>query len=363
MAREQYHPSEELAARATAAAQACTHVPVKHTRLANALADVLDLPDLELVTNRDHYASAPGRLLDESGATVATDWRTWMAEQLASENGEAVAVWEKYREKAWTTTEWRLDLLYLTGQSGSRAWDFQQVEVWAEQEYMSRRLFSPERWNKPGSSDRLVDGDCAGAAVENPAALGPLRYRLQAIVDFGRFVDRGAALWQDMCTSNANRVVTITADGGPSQTGRMRERIPEAQATTWNGLRWFNDWAYSSAGRERGGVWRFWAFQTSAWDLNGRSGLSLVPVWGHRAKVAKVEGHKLNDHELYGRLLKLSDRTGKVPFNYFFYGLHGSLVSHGSLERVLKMANQGEIVLAEHDYQVLTAWAASPYGF
>lgn len=362
MTPKPYGVSEELTARAAAAVQACTCDPVKHVRLVNALSAELDLPDLGLVTNRDHYSPTPGRLLDEFGATVATDWRTWMTEELAGENGNAVAVWERHREKAWTTTEWRKDLLYLTGQSGNRTWDFHQVEVWAQQEFMSRRLFAPEQWNKPSSYDVLTNGDCGGVAIESREALGPSEYALESIVDFGKFVDLGSARWRDRSTSNANRLVTVTRDGGNPETGRLRDLIPAVQPSDWGGLRWFNDWAYSSAGRSCGGVWRYWAFQTTEWRIDGAL-LSLVPVWGHRGKVAKVDERKLNDHELYGRLLKLNARTGKVPFHYFFYGLHGNLLSGSSLERVLDMAKRGEIVLAESDYQVLTNWAATPYFF
>ncbi|UUZ66331.1 hypothetical protein LP417_35555 (plasmid) [Polaromonas sp. P1-6] len=155
----------------------------------------------------------------------------------------------------------------------------------------------------------------------------------------------------------------MTRDDGLVRTGRIKDLIPQVQPLTWNGFRWFNDWAFSSAGRSGDAVWRHWAFQTSCSEFSGRPLLSLVPVWSHSAKIAKIDGSKLNDHELFGRLLKLCERTGNIPFHYFFYGLHGNIVKSASLERVLKMAEQGQIVLPEHDYQVLKAWGQIQYGF
>lgn len=57
------------------------------------------------------------------------------------------------------------------------------------------------------------------------------------------------------------------------------------------------------------------------------------------------------------------DRRVGVPFGWYFYMLHGNRVTDGAGHRVLEAAEQGLIVLPEHDYQVLRAWKARPYGF
>ncbi|WP_231753773.1 integrase [Burkholderia savannae] len=45
------------------------------------------------------------------------------------------------------------------------------------------------------------------------------------------------------------------------------------------------------------------------------------------------------------------------------YGLHGNLVTSGQMQRVLEAAEQGLIVLPEHDYRVLKRWYDDQYGF
>lgn len=353
--------SEEATARAALAVSSSS--PNGFKPLRHALSEALSLPDLEFVTQRDHYSPTPGRLLDEAGGTISANWRDWIAGELASTDGDAVSVWEKYREKAWITTEWRPAMHYFSGKTGSRAWDFQQVRIRAHQEFTSRRLFSQESWYRPNSPEELLDGNCAGAAVEIPAALGPIQYQLEEVVDFGRFVDLGTQLYADLTTNSANRLVTIRKADGSEQVGRLADLVPEVRISAWSGLRWFNDWAFSSAGRVSGEVWKRWAFKTGRSDLGGRPLLSMIPIWSHLGNIGKVSERMLNDHELYGRLLKLCDRTGKVPFHYFFYGLHGNLVRASSLMRILNMAERGEIMLPEHDYQVLKSWSASPYSF
>jgi hypothetical protein len=89
----------------------------------------------------------------------------------------------------------------------------------------------------------------------------------------------------------------------------------------------------------------------------------MVPVWSHASKISPVKSSTLNDHELYGKLLRLVERTGQVPFNWYFYMLHGNLVKDGVGRRVLSMAERGDIVLPEHDYRVLKQWSQLPYGF
>ncbi|UUZ66332.1 hypothetical protein LP417_35560 (plasmid) [Polaromonas sp. P1-6] len=198
-----YGLEAEPTARAAAAVEASVAEPRKHVTVANALSQALNMPDMALVTHHDHYSPTPGRLLDESGLVIAANWQTWMREQIDLANGNAVTVWERYREKAWTTTEWRPNLLYFSGQTGGRAWDFHQVAVRAQQEFTSKRLFSRESWYRPHDKRELLDGNCAGPVVENAAALSPIRYSLKEIVDFGKFVDLGTQLYSEISTSSA----------------------------------------------------------------------------------------------------------------------------------------------------------------
>jgi hypothetical protein len=107
-----------------------------------------------------------------------------------------------------------------------------------------------------------------------------------------------------------------------------------------------------------------WTFNTSDYaDPQGVRYLSFVPQWAHTRKVAELKNTgKLDVYSLYGKLTQFDERVG-YPFAWYFYGLHGNLVKSGQIERMLSAAEDGLIVLPEHDYQVLRRWHDAPYGF
>ncbi|WP_157730851.1 hypothetical protein [Variovorax sp. HW608] len=90
--------------------------------------------------------------------------------------------------------------------------------------------------------------------------------------------------------------------------------------------------------------------------------VAYTPAWATTKRLAKIAGNKGSDYELYGKLEKLDRHIG-VPFAWFFFMLHGNRVGDVSGHRVLRAAEQGLIVLPEHDYRVLKAWSQHPYGF
>lgn len=88
----------------------------------------------------------------------------------------------------------------------------------------------------------------------------------------------------------------------------------------------------------------------------------MIPLWTTTLKLAEVESDKGSAYELFGKLEKL-DRRVKVPFAWYFFLLHGDRVDDAAARRVIAAAEAGQIVLPEHDYRVLEAWEAHPYGF
>jgi hypothetical protein len=65
---------------------------------------------------------------------------------------------------------------------------------------------------------------------------------------------------------------------------------------------------------------------------------------------------------LYAQLQTIDRRT-RVPFGWYFWMLHGNRVHDWAGQRVLHAAEAGQIVLPEHDHQVLRRWVERPYGF
>ena len=67
-------------------------------------------------------------------------------------------------------------------------------------------------------------------------------------------------------------------------------------------------------------------------------------------------------YELFGKLESIDSRLG-VSFAWYFYMLHGNRVHAWAGRRILEAAEDGKIVLPEHDYRVLRNWYERPYGF
>jgi len=104
--------------------------------------------------------------------------------------------------------------------------------------------------------------------------------------------------------------------------------------------------------------------QLSDWTdpTNKNRALGLVPMWTFPQKIARIDASKGDTYTHFGKLQTL-DRRVKVPFGWYFYMLHGNLVGDDSGKRVVADAEDGLIVLPEHDYRVLKAWREYGYGF
>ena len=91
--------------------------------------------------------------------------------------------------------------------------------------------------------------------------------------------------------------------------------------------------------------------------------VSLIPGWTTEKKVAEFKFKRSETiYGLWDRLLAF-DRKMKCPFAWYFYMLHGNLVTDWVGRHVLEGAEAGHIMMAEHDYQVLKAWNLNKYGF
>jgi hypothetical protein len=66
-------------------------------------------------------------------------------------------------------------------------------------------------------------------------------------------------------------------------------------------------------------------------------------------------------HALHSKL-KTVDRRSSIPFDWYFWMLHGNRVQVPTGRTILEALEAGKIVLPEHDYMTLRAWYARPYG-
>ena len=128
------------------------------------------------------------------------------------------------------------------------------------------------------------------------------------------FFRLGQTLHGDRLDRGAQRRVTVRPDDGDSYETTLGKHAPDAFRQVWRVQRWFQDWAFSSAGRSGAVAGHHWAFQISDWDsgnaISGRT-LDFVPAWAHSARIAKIQNiNRVSDSALYDRLLSLDKRTG-----------------------------------------------------
>lgn len=337
-----------------------------HADLGARLRGVPGLEQVQFTAARDHYSPQPGRLLDEWGSVVATDFRTWANEQM-QELGGARAVWEAHRSRGWKLTYWSREVRYYWCQRGAHPADGVQLAIAADQEYLGGPAFADENWDAPRDKYELLNPK---PQIELAQASGVMAHRIGLLqaVDMLVFLRLGQKLHGHMQARGGARSVRVTpSDGSPAYDSTMGREAPEAFRGAWRVQRWFEDWAYSSAGRSGAIAGHSWAFDVRDWISEGGAGgreLGFVPLWSHTRSIAQLRNlQRLSDSALQERLATLDQRTGGIPFHWFFYMLHGNLVTDGVGQRMAEALASGRAKLPEHDRRVLAAWAESRYGF
>jgi hypothetical protein len=361
--RKEYELQTDVLATIVAAAP----ITPKHTDLLTTFAARTDYRGARHVKTRDEFGERPARIVDAEDREIAPDYRAWIDAELEKHGGSARAVWAAHKDAGYRLTEIQPALHYFVHDRGGAQDNFVQIEVWEEQEFVERELFPREAsWDLP-SVDEMRRGRTGMAVVEQfeRRTLGTPRYRLEQVIDMQRFLELAEAVYNLRHRADGDRQLTErNMQTGEARVVTVRELTPGYDALRWPGRRFFDDWAASSAGRAGERVCLRWTFDTSDYtDPKGIRHLSVVPQWAHTRKIAELKNTgKLDVYSLYGKLTQLDERIGH-PFAWYFYGLHGNLVKSGQMERVLEAAEDGLIVLPEHDYQVLRAWHGAPYGF
>ncbi len=346
-------------------------VPVqpKHAGLIEALRRVPALARARLLTNRGDARLSRRKVLSAAGELIHDDHEAWLTLECASDGGNPSATMQRLRGLNHRLTECAIDTLYVVhDRGGVRHDDFVQLEVNAEDETVERRLFSSEAssWREaPRHLHDLIqeaeDGErFDGAARER---YRPMGYRLRRCIDAGAFLREAAMLETAKRNLNRRERLVLTKDDGSERVATVGELDPDVRQYAWPGQRLIDDWTLSSAGRAGHRFCDHWALQTSDYTSpEGERSMSVVPLWTHTRKMAAIERAPKSAYELFGKLEAIDRRVG-VPFGWYFYMLHGNLISSWAGERVLEAAEAGKLVLPEHDYQVLKRWSEWSYGF
>lgn len=325
-----------------------------------------DLAGAQVVAVRGDIYLQRRHVLTAAGQLVAPDHEAWLQEQCDAAVPAALA--PRLRALDYRLSQCNLTRLYVTvDRASARAQDFLQLEIDLEEERIDRRLFDED------ASWRRVENlrDLCSAAEDGPRVAEvertlcrPVAYRLRRAVDVAQFVEEAERIYIANNEKAGARLVKVTPDGGEPRVGTVAELFPESKPGPWKGRRLFEDWAVSSAGRAGERFCHHWALDLQDWTnpRDQHRDMALIPVWGFAGKLAKVGPLSLSDYALFGKLETLDRRT-KCPFAWYFYMLHGNRVEDWVGHRIIRAAEAGAIVLAEHDYRVLKGWEARIYGF
>ncbi|WP_331458331.1 hypothetical protein [Burkholderia sp. MSMB1498] len=307
----------------------------------------------------------PARVIDVNGNEIAADYRAWANAQLAEHGGSVAAVLAAHRASGYLLTKFQPVLHYFVRDRGGDQANFIQIEVWEEREFVEHALLQEDAgWGVPSADEFTRGWDSALLRVDRRELSGP-RYRLNTALDMQRFTALAEQVFDDRRRIDGDRqLITTNAETGERRVITVRELTPGYDRQRWPGRRFFDDWSESSAGRAGERVCTRWTFATSDYtDPQRVRELRAIPQWAHTKKIAQLKNtHRLDVHSLYGKFVQLDKRVG-MPFAWYFYGLHGNLVTSGQMQRVLEAAEQGLIVLPEHDYRVLKRWYDDQYGF
>jgi hypothetical protein len=280
-----------------------------------------------------------------------------------ADQGDVRTTFYRLKDKGYKLTKRHLASLYLTVDQGGDQANFLQLEVWREQERMDCNLF--QDWAAPSNTDDLVrEAGGYGLPEVECVPVAPARYSLRRAVDVSRFVQVVEQLDEAGRAKLRGRVYALTDAEGKEERRTHAQLDPDFDRFPCKVRRLFADWDASSAGRSGQRLCDHWVMEFHDWTdpQTGERDAGLVPKWTFGHKLAEVNARKGELHAFYGKLQTL-DRRVKVPFGWYFYMLHGNRVNDSAGRRVLKAAEDGLIVLPEHDYQVLRAWRQRPYGF
>jgi hypothetical protein len=361
---------KEIPALSQAVASAKPHP--KHAHLLSAIRRIDGLQNAQLSAVDVEGWLQRRKVLNAAGVVLHHDHEAWLKQE-AAQHGVG-STWRQLKGQGLLLSICRVTTVFVSvdqqamGPAGMGQDNFLQLEIDLEDERLERRLFEDQQtWNTPRDDHDLVN--LAEQGPELPAEqCTPIRahaYTARRVVDVRAFVQEAEQLHIANNQAESTRRIKVTSDSGEIRVGTVAEIFPESAPGPWGGRRLFDDWAFSSAGRSGQRLCHHWALRLTDWThpSTRRRDMSLIPIWGFAGKLAEIKSSpSLSDYALYGKL-EAMDRRLNVPFGWFTYMLHGNRVHSWAGERILRAAEAGLIVLPEHDYQVLKAWDAKPYGF
>lgn len=334
---------------------ATTPVEAKHAGLLKALRERAGMDTVRFATVRDGYSRTEQQnlIVTPEGESLGPVF-DWMKAELTA-CGSPAAVLDKHQNSPLLRTISEISRLHFVAPIGDGPSDFIQIDVELEQMFVADELFS-KPWSPPGTLDNLVSW-CKGSPVPR-MPFGQAKYTLNNVWNIPDLLSIEDT--EDRWHKKRYEQLHLVIGGAP-----FYERHPGLRTLAPKCRRLFNDWENSSAGRSGAAFADHWIFTSIHVDQSkpNSTHISMIPGWTTAKPPAEIK-YKAKEtcYGLWDRLLKIDKRAG-YPFAWFFYMLHGNRVHDGSGKRILDAAEAGQIVMPEHDYQILKQWREHPYGF
>lgn len=337
-----------------------------HTNLVRAVALRSELRSTRLAHTEGGMWLARRSVVDLAGVVVADDHEAWLAAQVEADSGDAAVTHRRLKDAGFRLTKTDITHLYLAACDDTDPAKFIQLEVRLEDERLDSELLDPLPWRTISNAADLIHSPGDALVGEERKPVRPAAYRWLRAIDVEAWLATADALEQVRRDAFRQRRYTVTEWTGSEESRSIRtadELFPGWDGAPPRHRRLFLDWERSSACRSGERLCDHWALKLTDYTApSGERTMTLIPAWAFRRPIAKVDAAKGSDYEFYGRLEKLDRRVG-VPFGWYFFALHGNRVEADAIERVIRAAESGTIVLPEHDYRVLKDWQSQPYGF
>ncbi len=336
-----------------------------HKALVNAIQRLPGLENVRLATTRLEgggcYLHAHA-VYSAVGDRVHDDHEAWLSGELAADGGNALATYRRLQPQGYTLARTNVVELHLVADNGGEQDNFWQLLVHFQDERLECQMLG----SFPPTNERSLLNEAVGYELpaDQQRRIGAPSYKLVRAINMQRFMQLVDRLEAEQKTQLRERKYVATNDDGSEQVLSHGDLDRDFDRYPCRARRLINDWSASSAGRSGARLCEHWIMSISDWTdpKTGQRFLDLVPAWTFSKPLAKVDASKGDAYTFYGKLQTLDRRVG-VPFGWYFYMLHGNKVNDGAGHRAIKAAEDGLIVMQEHDYAVLRRWRDRTYGF
>ncbi|WP_108523160.1 hypothetical protein [Bradyrhizobium algeriense] len=293
--------------------------------------------------------------------------RPWLMAELAKENGDVKALWQRLKETDLQITEWRGTSAFVSAPTGPGAADYVQIALGREIEWRAGPIVDP-RW-PPYGVEELCDPSsirCDDAPPDDQLA-GPI-YRLLdraggAFVHIRSFLDRRGRIERERReakrTEMERRVIREVGPDGTRETPFL-EVVPDWFDYVPRELRFFRDWEESSASTHR--VFAHWALDIRDYTYKGEREIGFIPRPLRPPKERLIMTPDASVHLLMDRI-EAVDREVGLPFGWFFLMTHGHWVDPDVGLAIAQGLKAQRVRLPDGDARVLLRWADRTYGF